>query len=171
MPNLTEIDGVGPALAAAFVKNNYLTIAKIAISEPVELSTVPGISNKGATLIIASAKTLLEKSLSQKDVRKKTAKTVAPLKIRANISSKTNEDKGKKGKIGKVKNPKLNKGKNHKNDKNIKQKEKIKNLKRTIKKLKKEKKKLVAKYKNKAKKGQKNPITQSNRNAEVEWIE
>ncbi|MBT5665184.1 MAG: hypothetical protein HOJ06_07585 [Rhodospirillaceae bacterium] len=126
MPSLTEIDGVGPSLAAAFVKKKYLTIAKIAAAEPVELSAVPGISTKGATLIIASAKTLLEKSLSQKDVRKKTAKSVAPLKIKTNINSKMNGVKGKK--------------------------EKIKNLKRTIKKLKKENKKVVAKYKKKVKK-------------------
>lgn len=151
MPSLTEINGVGPSLAAAFVKKKYLTIAKIAAAEPVELSAVPGISKKGATLIIASAKTLLEKSLSQKDIRKKTGKSVAPLKIRTNINLKPNEGKGVKEKGNKIKNQ--NKGKNHKNNKNIKLKEKIKDLKRTIKKLKKENKKIAAKYKKKAKKG------------------
>lgn len=151
MPNLTEIDGVGPSLAAAFVKNKYLTIAKIAAAKPVELSAVPGISKKGATLIIASAKTLLKKSHTQKSVRIKTAKPVAPLKIKTNIDSKLSEGKGKKEKDSKIKNH--NKGASRKNNKNIKQKEKIKNLKMTIKKLEKENKKIVAKYKKKAKKG------------------
>ncbi|NKB59608.1 MAG: hypothetical protein GKS00_25090 [Alphaproteobacteria bacterium] len=150
MPSLTEIEGIGPSLAAAFVKKRYLSIAKIAAAKPVELSAIPGISEKGATLIIASAKTLLANTPSQNKVRKRTKKYVAPLKVRENSRSKTNKDKGKKGKDSKVKDPKTSKDELSKKDKKTKQK--IREMKKKIKKLKKEKKKIVAKDKKKAKK-------------------
>ena len=41
MTSLAEIDGMGPSLAAAFVKSKYLTIANVAKAKPVELSAVP----------------------------------------------------------------------------------------------------------------------------------
>ena len=66
MTSLTDIDGIGPSLAAAFVKSKYLTIANVAKAKPAELSVVPGISVKSARQIIASAKSLLANASSRK---------------------------------------------------------------------------------------------------------
>ena len=71
MPSLIEIEGVGPSLAAACVQKNYRTIAKIAAATPKGLATVPGISEKSAPEIIASAKSLLPKPGIQKAATRK----------------------------------------------------------------------------------------------------
>ena len=81
MPSLTEIEGIGPSLAAACVKNNFRTIAKIAAAKPSELSTVPGISEKGASQIIVSAKSLLPKTRILTTRIKNKRRAVGPMKI------------------------------------------------------------------------------------------
>lgn len=140
MTGLTEINGIGPSLAAAFVKNKYLTIADVAAAKPAELSSVPGINVKRARQIIASAKSLLANASSRKVTQKKPVKPVAPLKTGGISGAKSGSDTGK-----------TTKAKKSKNDKKSTQKEKIRKLKKTIKKLKKQKKKIVAKDKKKAK--------------------
>ncbi len=144
MPSLTDIEGVGPSLAAACVKNRYRSIAKIATAKPSALSTVPGISEKSARKIITSAKSILNKSLSAKSVTEKARKAVPPPKIvtqsasgktKAVAKKQTTRKSGKGVDIKEEKNPKSD----------DKAKEKIKKLKKKIKKLKKEKKKIIAK--------------------------
>ena len=144
MAGLTEIDGIGPSLAVAFVKSKYLTIANVATAKPAELSIIPGVSVKSARKIIASANSLLANSSFQKIIKKVPVKPVAPIKIGLVSRAKSDSD------IGKA--TKAKKSKNEKHSKKISQKEKIRKLKKTIKKLKKQKKKIVAKDKKKAKK-------------------
>lgn len=134
MPSLTEIDGVGPSLAAAFVKSNYRTIAKIAAANPSELSKVPGISEKRAAQIISSAKSLLPKP---RNTMKTKQRAVAPVKTRAKAAA-----------------PKPPKQSSNKEKKMSKKdvKEKVKKLKKKIKSLKTEKKELLAKESKKSKK-------------------
>lgn len=134
MPSLTEIDGVGPSLAAACVKNNYRTIAKIAAAKPSELSKVPGISEKRAAQIISSAKSLLPKP--RKAVKAK-QRTVGPVKTgpKAAAPNRPKQSSKKEKKMSK---------------KDVKAK--VKKLKKKIKNLKTEKKELLAKENKKSKK-------------------
>lgn len=144
MPSLTDIEGIGPSTAAACVKNNYRSIAKIATAKPVELSIVPGISEKGAKLIIASAKSLLAKPLTVTSKARDQRKAVAPPKVA--IRSVPARTKAGEGKPSARKTKKTVKNKEEKMSKSgDKNKEKIKELKKKIKKLKKEKKKIIAK--------------------------
>ncbi len=151
MPSLTDIEGVGSSLAAACVKNKYRSIAKIAAAKPDELSVIPGISEKGAKQIIASAKLLLTNSLPSKNKTKKVRKTVAPPKVSTRRTSTKPEEKEEKRAARKTK-----KGSGSKEQKmsksSDKAKEKVKELKKKIKKLKKEKKKIIAKDNKKQKK-------------------
>lgn len=134
MPSLTEIDGVGPSLAAACVKNNYRTIAKIAAAKPGELSTVPGISQKGAAQIISSAKSLLPPPRITVKTKKR---TVGPMKTGTSVvAPKPSKQSSKKEK-------KMSK-------KDVKAK--VKKLKKKIKNLKAEKKEILAKESKKSKK-------------------
>tara|TARA_R110000787_G_scaffold181008_3_gene293131 strand:- start:66342 stop:66776 length:435 start_codon:yes stop_codon:yes gene_type:complete len=81
MPSLTEIEGIGPSLAAVCVKNNYRTIAKIAAAKPDELSALPGISEKRAAQIIGSAKSLLPSPRIPTTAAKNRQRAVGPVKI------------------------------------------------------------------------------------------
>ncbi len=139
MPSLMEIEGIGPTLAAACVKNKYRTIAKIAAARPAELSVVPGISEKRAKLIIVSAKSLLSKSRIPKITNNKKRKSVAPLKVGADANSlkTTDENENLSSRLVKKETKLTELGMS--DSKNSK---KIENLKKKIKKLKKEKKKL-----------------------------
>ncbi len=137
MPSLTEIEGIGPSLAAACVKNNYRTIAKIAAAKPGELSTVPGISEKSAGQIIVSAKSLMPKPRIPATATKNKLRAVGPVKIRtkavaARVPKKSSEKEEKMS------------------AKDVKAK--IKKLKKKIKNLKAEKKKILAKENKKSKK-------------------
>lgn len=133
MADLTKIEGVGPSLAAALVKGNYLTIAQIAAATPIELSSVPGISQMGALRIVASARSLGSKPGSQKSTRKRSRAAVAPPK--AGSAGRPHADKVVK----------VSEEKSVLEVKNTRQKEKIKKLKKKIRKLKKQKKKILAK--------------------------
>jgi Holliday junction resolvasome RuvABC DNA-binding subunit len=106
MASLTEIDGIGPSLEAAFVKSKYLTIANVATAKPVELSIIPGVSVKNARKIIASANSLLANSSFQKFTKKAPVKPVAPLKSRLVSRAKPDSDVGKATKAKKSKNDK-----------------------------------------------------------------
>ncbi len=149
MPSLTDIEGVGPSLAAACVKNNYRTIAKIAAAKPSDLSVVPGISEKRAGLIIASARSLATRSSPPRTRKNKTRKAVAPIKVATASNSEKAKAKKKKRPASKV-----SKGETLKEEKmsDSKDEAKIKKLKKKIKKLKKEKKKIISKDSKKAKK-------------------
>ena len=103
MTSLTDIDGIGPSLAAAFVKSKYLTIANVAKAKPAELSVVPGISVKSARQIIASAKSLLANASSRKTAKKKPVKPVAPLKVGVSSGAKSGSDTGKSARAKKPK--------------------------------------------------------------------
>ena len=136
MPSLTEIEGIGPSLAAACAKSNFRTFAKIAAASPSELSKVPGISEKGASQIIASAKSLLPKPQLPTTTDKNKKLPVGPVKIRTQSTAK----------------PAL---KNSTKEKKMSEKEvkdKVKKLKKKIKTLKAEKKKVLAKDSKKSKK-------------------
>ncbi len=137
MPSLTEIEGIGPTLAAACVKNNFRTIAKIAATKPIELSTVPGISVKSASQIIDSAKSLLPEPRILTAMTKKKQRAVAPVKTGTKTTaiqvSKKSSDKEKKMSAKEVK-------------------QKVKKLKKKIKNLKAEKKKILAIESKKSKK-------------------
>lgn len=135
MPSLTEIEGIGPSLAAACVKSNFRTIAKVAAAKPSELSKVPGISEKGARQIIVSAKALVPiPSIPTNTVKKKNppvglVKTeTKPTAKRA--PKKSNEEKKMSAK---------------------EVKDKIKTLKKKIKTLKAKKKKILVKESKKSK--------------------
>ncbi len=138
MPSLTEIEGIGPSLAAVCVKNNYRTIAKIAAAKPSELSALPGISESRATQIIGSAKSLLPSPRIPVTAAKNKQRAVGPVKT------------GAKGVA--VQAPKMSLDE----EKEISKKEvkaNIKKLKKKIKKLKAKKKKILAKeHKNSKKK-------------------
>jgi len=58
MSALTEIKGIGPALAAACAANGFKTVDQIALASPQEFAVVPGISVARAGILIAAAKTL-----------------------------------------------------------------------------------------------------------------
>ena len=113
MSSLLEIAGVGPSLAAACVKKNYRTVAKIAGAQPSDLATVPGISAKSANQIIASAKRLLIKSplvkppKTPKPIVKRKPRAVAPVKIEKKIitvqAPKKSSDKEKTMSVKKAK--------------------------------------------------------------------
>lgn len=118
MPDLTKIDGVGPSLATALVKGNFLTIAQIAAADPTELATVPGISRQGAARIVAAASSLGPKPRARQGGQKRSRGAVAPPKA-APVSRS-------KAKIVE---------------------EKIKKLKKKIRKLKRQKKKILARDK------------------------
>jgi Holliday junction resolvasome RuvABC DNA-binding subunit len=135
MPSLTEIEGIGPSLAAACVKNNFRTIAKIAAAKPIELSIVPGISAKSASQIIASAKSLLPQPriLTTKNKHRAVAPVKVGQKATAIQAPKKPSDKEKKMSVKDVK-------------------EKIKKLKKKIRNLKAEKKKILASESKKSKK-------------------
>jgi hypothetical protein len=157
MASLTEIEGIGPSLAAACVKNNFRSIAKIAAAKPNELSAVPGISEKGADTIIASAKSLLPKPRIPKTTTKKKQRAVAPVKVEkktvAAKSTKKSTDKTK-GKPDR-KSAKKSSVKSSIKEKKmaaVEGKKKIKKLKKKIKKLKAEKKEILAKESKKSKK-------------------
>ena len=143
MPSLLDIEGVGPSLAAACVKKNYRTIAKIAAAQPSDLATVPGISANGASQIIASAKRLLIKSPlvklpnTAKPIVKKKPRAVAPVKIETKaVAVQVPPKSSAKEKTMSVKEAK----------------ERIKKLKKKIKNLKTEKKRILAKENKKKKK-------------------
>ncbi len=59
MRNLAEINGVGEALAAAFVEKGYHSVQDIAEATEAKLATVPGISRVRAAQLISSAQLLL----------------------------------------------------------------------------------------------------------------
>lgn len=138
MPRLTEIEGIGPSLAAALVKSGYRTIAKISAATPAELSAIPGISKKGAPLIISSAKSLVEKSPG----KTRSKKPVAPISVGKQDDKKERSMKSKKEVDALVK---------KKSDKIKKIKKKIKKLKKKLKKLANEIKKMQKKDSNKPK--------------------
>ncbi len=134
MPSLIEIEGVGPSLAAACVKKDYRSIAKIAAATPKELASVSGITEKSALRIIASAKSLLLKPSMQKAT---TVKTKTKAKTMDNAKGKPDRKISKKPSTkSAVKEEKMSTSDS---------KDKIKKLKKKIKKLKKKKKKIVKK--------------------------
>lgn len=131
MPDLTKIDGVGPSLATALVKGNFLTIAQIAAADPTELATVPGISRQGAARIVAAASSLGPKPRARQGGQKRSRGAVAPPKAAPVSRSKA----------------KIVEEKIAIEAKNMKQQEKIKKLKKKIRKLKRQKKKILARDK------------------------
>ncbi len=137
MPSLTEIEGVGPSLAAACVKSNYRTIAKIAAAKPSELSKVPGISEKSAAQIIGSAKSLLPPPRTPSAKAKPKQRAVAPVKFETKAVT--------------AQNPKLPSDKEKKMSKKD-VKATVKKLKKKIKNLKAKKKEILAKESKKSKK-------------------
>ncbi len=150
MRGLTEIDGIGPSLAAACVKNHFGTIARIAAATPRELSVVPGISEKGANTIIVSAKTLLPKAGNLRISNNNKQRAVAPLKSgkrapspKANKPS-TREQESEQGQKLIIKSS-VKPSVKEKKMSALESKEKIKKLKKKIKKLKTEKKKVLTK--------------------------
>lgn len=152
MPSLTDIEGIGPSLAAACVKSNYRSIAKIAGATPGELAVVPGISEKGAKPIIDSAKLLMNQTLLRKTAVIKKRGAVAPVKV----GGKAIAVKQKAAKNAKKKSPvRKNQSESAREERKVsesKDKKRIKELKKKIKKLKKEKKKIQTKDKKKDKK-------------------
>jgi Holliday junction resolvasome RuvABC DNA-binding subunit len=159
MPSLIEIEGVGSSLAAACVRKNYRTIAKIAAATPSELASVSGISEKSAPQIIASAKSLLPSPRIQKATPKKKRRTVTPAKVatkattaKAKTKTKsTDKAKGKPNRKASIKSSAKSSEKEKKmsgSDGN----NKIKKLKKKIRKLKDEKKKILKKESKKTKK-------------------
>jgi Holliday junction resolvasome RuvABC DNA-binding subunit len=167
MPSLIEIEGVGPSLAAACVKTNYRTIAKIAAATTKELASVPGISEKNAPQIIASAKSLLPGSRVQKAPARKKQRAVAPVKVvtKATTTKPKTKPKAKtkttakltdkaKGKPDRKssKKPSVKTSETGKKMSGSDAKDKIKKLKKKIKKLREEKKKILKKENKKLKK-------------------
>jgi len=161
MPSLIEIEGVGSTLAAACVRKNYRTIAKIAAATPKELASVPGISEKNAPQIIASAKSLLPKARTQKATVKKKRRTVAPMKVATKAIAEKSKTKTKTKPTDKAKAKPIRKTSKKPSAKSSEKgkkmsvsdgKEKIKKLKKKIKKLKEQKKKIVKKESKKIKK-------------------
>jgi len=163
MPSLIEIKGVGPSLAAACVKKNYRTITKIAAATPKELASVPGITEKSAPLIIASAKSLLPKPSTQKAAAKNKRPRVGPVKVKPKVTLVKLETKTKtktkttdkvKGKPDRKisKKPSTKPGTKEKKVSKLDSKDKIKKLKKKIKKLKKKKNKIVKKERKRLKK-------------------
>jgi hypothetical protein len=137
MPSLTDIEGIGPSLAAACVKSNFRTIAKIAAAKTSELSTVPGISEKGASQIIVSAKSLLSKSQISTTKTKNKRRAVGPAKIGGKaVASQLSRKSLDREKVMSAKEVKA----------------KIKKLRKKIKNLKADKKKILAKESKKSKK-------------------
>ena len=165
MPSLIEIEGVGPSLAAARVKTNYRTIAKIAAATPKGLASVPGISEKSAPQVIASAKLLLAGTSIQKTTTKpratakKKRRAVPAVKVATKATTakaKTkaaSTDKAKAKPIRKTsKKPSTNSSETGKKMSASDGKDKIKKLKKKIKKLKEEKRKILKKESKKIKK-------------------
>lgn len=139
MSGLTEIDEVGPSLAAALIKKKFLTIAQVAAAEPVKLSTVSGISDQKAARMISSARSLLVKSRAPGTARKRSRKPVAPPKVGTVSRARTEKDG--------IAAAKISQEKLSAEIKNAKNEKKIKKLKKKIRKLKKQKRKILTRDK------------------------
>jgi len=73
MSALTEIKGIGPALAAACAAKGFKAIDKVASASPEEFAAVPGVSVARAEVFIATAKSLLPKKAAATDQSKPSA--------------------------------------------------------------------------------------------------
>jgi len=96
MSALTEIKGIGPALAAAFAANGFKTVDKIALASPQEFAVVPGISVARAGILIAAAKTLASATATPET--NQTAEKKKKKKKKENPKKKGSKKKGRKKK-------------------------------------------------------------------------
>ena len=111
---ITDVKGIGPALAAACAKKRITTVQKIAGATPQALAEVPGISEAQATNIIQAAKALLAADVAV--AGKGTAKTQTkgnpqPKKGKDMANKKKDKKKLKKKEEKKKKNKKKGKKK------------------------------------------------------------
>ena len=117
MPQIIEITGIGPALAAACAEAGFSRVDEIAGAVPADLATVPGIGEMRAVILINAAQSLLN------GAGKPTAEDTKRMKAKKSKKSKkkAKAEKPKKGKKKQKKNKKKNgKGKNNSKKNNSK---------------------------------------------------
>lgn len=127
MHKITEIKGIGPALAKACVSQGYESVEKIAAADVADIETVRGVSEKKAGQLIDSAKSLLNG-----------ASTLAAATA---TDTKSNLDGNKRSAGAEKKNKTKNTKKKKKIDKNNDKKSKKKSVNKKDKKKSKKKKK------------------------------
>ena len=93
MPKLIDVKGIGPVLAKACAANGFGSVEKIAKAKDTEFSSVPGVSEARAAVIIEAAMALLETSGS----------TASNAGTEDKTTSKKNRVKNKKDKKDKKK--------------------------------------------------------------------
>jgi NAD-dependent DNA ligase len=116
MPQIVEITGIGPALAAACAQAGFSRVDEIAGAEPTELATVPGIGETRAVILINAAKSLLNGAGAPKAEDTKRMKAEKSKKSKKKAKAEKPKKDKKKQKKNKQKNNKKN-GKGKKNSK------------------------------------------------------
>jgi len=116
MPQIVEITGIGPALAAACAEAGFSRVDEIAGAAPAELATVPGIGEMRAVILINAAKSLLNGAGEPEAEDTKRMKAEKSKKSK----KKAKAEKSKKGKKKQKKNKQKNKKKNGKGKNNSK---------------------------------------------------
>ena len=117
MPEIVEITGIGPSLAAACAEAGFSRVDEIASAAPAELAAVPGIGEMRAVNLISAAQLLLNGAGKPKA---KDAKRVKTKKSKKQAKSKA--EKSKKDRKKQKKNMKKNKKKSGKGKKNSRKK-------------------------------------------------
>ncbi|NNJ76284.1 MAG: hypothetical protein HKP56_14140 [Anderseniella sp.] len=119
MPQIVEITGIGPALAAACAEAGFSRVDEIAGAAPAELATVPGIGEMRAVILINAAQSLLNGAGEPKAEDTKRMKAEKSKKSKKS-KKKAKAEKPKKGKKKRKKNKQKNKKKNGKGKNNSK---------------------------------------------------
>ena len=114
MPQIIEITGIGPALAAACAEAGFSRVDEIAGAAPAELATVPGIGEMRAVILINAAQSLLNGAGEPKAEDTKRMKAKKSKKSKKKAKAEKSKKSKKKQKKNKQKNKKKNgKGKNN----------------------------------------------------------
>ena len=101
MPEIVEITGIGPRLAAACAEAGFSRVDAIASAAPAELAAVPGIGEMRAVNLISAAQLLLNgagkpKAKDAKRVKTKKSKRQAKAKTEKSKKDKKKQKKNKK---------------------------------------------------------------------------
>jgi hypothetical protein len=101
-PAITDISGIGPAVAEVLAEHRIRTVASLARASVEKIAAIPGFSEARATRVIAAATELLDASATSPAVAAKTADAGKQPKA-GGKDKKDKKGKGKKDKKGKGK--------------------------------------------------------------------